>query len=146
MALVVGTNTWATIAQADEYLTTRMGSGKWFDLPESPANPGEESKETFLVMAFNILVNKGGFSLIPELTDTNVIYAQSEMAFQLFSDLETFEDGADIMNKGLKSFKLSQWQEEYFANSEGDFALPYMVENFLTEYRLDNVFVDITVD
>lgn len=146
MAIIVGTNSWVTIAEADAYLTARLGSQDWFTLSDSPASPGEESKETFLVMAYNLLVNKPGYCLTPGMTDENVKNAQSEFAFYLSQDYASFIENADGAARGISSFKLSKWSESYFRNWEGDYALPVFVNAFLDAYRLDNNLADISVD
>lgn len=146
MALVVGSNSWATIAEADAYLTNRIGASNWFNLSDEPSSPGEESKETFLIMAYNILLYKGGYALSSTSTGTSVIYAQSEMAFQLYVNYKSFMDRAELQNAGLSSFKLSQWEEDYASNMIGDFTLPILVSNFLTGYRFTNVSSEITVE
>lgn len=112
MAVVVGTNSWVTIAEADAYLTARAGAKEWFALNEAPAAPGEDSKETFLVTAFNWLLFDGGFGLSSSLTDDYVKTAQIEAALFLLKYRISFEDRAAKIAGGVKRFKNSKWEEE----------------------------------
>lgn len=146
MSLVVGTNTWATLAEADTYLTNKVGSTSWFSLEDTPATPGAESKESFMLMAYNLLLNKGGFCIYSGLTATNVKYAQIEMAYHMAISLKDFEDNANRLVKGVSKFTLSKWTEEYSASYGGDFSLPYIVSNYLQDYRMDSVIIDVTVE
>jgi hypothetical protein len=146
MALIIGENTWATLAEAASYLNTRLGSGSWFTLVDSPVNPGDESKETFMIMAFNLLVNKPGYALDKDLTDDNVKYAQIEFALYLSANFNQWSISADMATKGLTSFTLSKWSEQYFTNWVGDAPMPIFVTFFLADYRMDNTTVNLSVD
>lgn len=146
MSLVVGENSWASLAEAEAYLLYKLNSGDWKSLPEDSDNPGVESQTLFLVTAFNILLNKKGYELTATLTDTNVKDAQIELAFSLFKGTFLSEDELYRLTMGVKSFSLSKWSETYVGNWEGDFPLPYMVENFLSSYRRDNMTVSLDRD
>jgi len=146
MALVVGTNSWVTVAEADTYLTDRLGTQDWFTLDESPSAPGEPSKDTFLITAFNLLVNKGGYCLDPAMTDNRVKNSQSELAFYFVNNYNQFIADSDSISKGLKKFDLSEWSEEYFESWKGDFPLPASVSVFLTVYRSDNLITFLEVE
>jgi len=146
MALIVGENTWATVAEADAYLADRVGTQNWFLLDESPAAPGEPSKESYLSMAFNYLINKGGYCLDKALTDDEVKYAQIEFAFYFVDNFTTFEDEANSQGKGTTSFQVSKWRESLGTNWVDDYALPFSVSTFLNKYICSNVTVHLTVE
>ena len=143
MSIVIGVNSWATIAEADEYLTTKVGSGPWFGLIDSPASPGDPSKESYLIMAFETLVYKPGYNLAPDNTDDNLKKAQIELAYYFVGNYAQFVEQSDMANRGLSSFTLSKWSESFFNSWEGDFPLPYMVSKFIGSYRMDNTTVDV---
>jgi len=145
MALVVGENTWVTLVEADLYLTDRIGTAAWFALPDT-AGPGEPSKELYLIMAFNMLLNHPSYCLSASLTDENVKKAQTELAFYFVSSYDTFISSADMASRGVSSFTLSKWSESYFRSWEGDFPLPVMVSMFISLYKADGLMVDLTVE
>lgn len=146
MALVIGENSWTTLTEADNYLTTRFGSQEWFNLSDTPANPGEASKETFLIMAFNALVDKPGYCLTPTLTDNSVKIAQTEMAFHFSDSYNEFTERSSSATSGVKDFKAVNWEEEYFKDWSGDFPLPPLVVAHLSVYMSDNLIVDLEVE
>jgi len=145
MALVVGENSWATVAEADAYLTDRVGTQEWFTLDEASANPGDPSKETYLIMAFNYLLTKNGYCLDKTLTDENVKKAQIEFAFYFVDNFTTYEDDNNSLTRGAKSFNLSKWREQLNseANWAGDYPLPAFVSTYLTGYQCSNVTVPL---
>jgi hypothetical protein len=143
MSIDIGVNSWATIAEADAYLTNKLDSQPWFALPDS-AGAGEESKELYLIMAFYTLVDKQGYYLAPGNTDEDLKKAQTELAFYFIDNYASFVDQADTMNKGVSSFKASKWEEDYFASNAGDFPLPYMVTKFISNYKLWGTTVNLS--
>lgn len=138
MSIIVGTNSWVTIAEADTYLTTKVGSQEWFTLDDEPSDPGEESKESWLVSAYNYLINNCGYSIPSDSTDQNVKYAQIEFAYYLLRYSEEFEDRANSIAMGVTEFKASKWSEKYKGGSsssgEGYISLPPAVRNYLCAY------------
>lgn len=112
MAVTVGLNSWVTIAEADAYLTSRAGAAEWFALDDSPVNPGEDSKETFLITAFYWLLDDPGFGLSAALTDDYVKRAQIEAALFLSKYREDFENREAKQAGGVERFKNSKWEED----------------------------------
>lgn len=111
MAIVVGVNSWVTIAEADAYLTSKAGAENWFALADA-AGPGEDSKETFLVSAYYWLLYDSGFGLTPENTDDYVKKAQIEAALFLLSYRVDYENRAAKIAGGVERFKNSKWEED----------------------------------
>lgn len=144
MAIIVGENTWVTILEADAYLTTRIGTAAWFALPDT-AGAGLPSKELYLIMAFNMLVNHPSYCLDATLTTDDVKNAQTELAFYFVSSYDSFIQQSDIATRGVSSFGLSKWTESYFRSWEGDFPLPVMVSMYISSYKSDGLMVDLTV-
>lgn len=137
MALVVGQNSWATVLEADEYLSNRVKTGDWFSLPDAPTNPGDESKETYLITSFYTLIGWDTLNLTPDLTDENVKNAQIEFAFFLLNYYEDYDKRMAIQAQGVTRFEFSKREEEYKA---GGVTLPPVVEGLLSEYSTGNTF------
>lgn len=146
MSLVVGENSWVTVVEADNYLQYKAGSEDWYELSEDSVDPGTDSKTLFLVTAFNILVNKGGYCLNSALTDDNVKKAQIEYAYSIFKGSFLSEGEINKLSSGLKSFTLSKWSETYNGDWTNDFPLPPFVSNFLSDYYNQNATVNLSRD
>ena len=125
MALVVGTNSWVSVAEADTYFTDRVGASDWFDLDESPATPGANSKETFLISAFYWLFDDQGFNL-PQVSDDPIIKrAQEEAALFLMKYSLSYEERQAKIAAGVERFKNSKWEEARLLNI--DFSPPTII-------------------
>jgi hypothetical protein len=111
MAVVVGTNSWATIAEADSYFGSRAGSTAWFELPDTPPTPGQDSKETFLATAFFWLLDYSGFALTAEASSSAVKRAQFEAALFLLQYREDYEARAAKIAGGVTQISMSKWSE-----------------------------------
>lgn len=111
MALTVGVNSWASVAEADAYLETKAGSEMWFYLDDAPATPGADSKETFLVSAFFWLFDDKSFGLSAALTDDKIKRAQIEAALFLMTYRTEFENRQAMIASGVSSFRNSKWSE-----------------------------------
>lgn len=112
MALVVGTNSWVSVAEADAYFTNRVNSSDWFDLDEAPATPGADSKETFLISAFYWLLDDPGFGLPQVSDDPIIIRAQEEAALFLLRYSQEYEKREAMIAGGIGRFKNSKWEED----------------------------------
>lgn len=146
MAISVGVNSWVTIAEADSYLENKIGTGSWYDLSDTPENPGDSSKESFLVTAYLFLINKPGLVLTSDSTDTNVKYAQIEFAYYLSNNYATFIADSDTLSKGLSSMTLSKWSESYSQSYYSNFSLPTIVAILLSGYLQSDFLEEIRVD
>ena len=79
MSLIVGTNTWVTMAEADTYFSERIGSSKYW--------VSGADKEQSLITAYRQINNMDGY-VFPVVATDNMKYAQCEQALFLlaFSD------------------------------------------------------------
>lgn len=139
MAIIIGTNSWATVAEADAYLTNKVGTSSWFALAETPTSPGDPSKESYLIMSYEYLLSNCGYSIPADSTDENVKKAQIEFAYYLLNNQEAFDERSEIIASGVKEFKASKWSEKYADNLNGEVMLPRVVQNYLKGYYLLNV-------
>jgi len=132
MSLVVGTNSWSTVAEADTYLANRPTATDWFALDTAPGNPGEASKESYLDYAFYLILGSDEFSISKDSTDDNVKEAQiEEVLFLLRNQLE-FENRDAMIASGIEDFKVSKWSE-----SLGDaVGFPSVVNGKLGNYSI----------
>lgn len=146
MALVIVSNSWVTLVEADAYLTNKVGSKEWFSLDDTPTSPGDESKESFLITAFNYLITKAGYVIPADTTDSNVKAAQTEFAYYLYVYGAAYEDRINAQSSGVTEFKLSKWSEKYSEQSLLDQPLPSIIQNYLSSYYYLNITGTISVE
>ncbi len=112
MSLVVGTNSWVSVAEADTYFTDRVNASGWFSLDDAPATPGADSKEVFLISAFYWLFDDPGFNLPLVSTDPIIQRAQEEAAFFLMNYSKNYSDREAKIASGVSKFNNSKWGED----------------------------------
>jgi hypothetical protein len=143
--IVVGTNSWVTIAEADAYLENKANAENWFLLPANPASSGEASKESFLVEAYyRILYNPEFNGLTASLTNQDVKNAQIEFAFWLLNNYDDYLEREAKIASGIESFTFSKWKEKL-----GDqIQTPWLVTAIIDKagFSGSNFLVNITVE
>lgn len=133
MSLVVGTNSWANRAEADAYLTDRIDATDWFALNDTPANPGEVSKDSYLISSYywiNTYVTIAATS-----TDDNVKNAQIEAALFLLGHYDELNERSAAMATGVAEFKYSRRSEVLNINQ---LSLPPHILGMLKDYAIGN--------
>jgi hypothetical protein len=140
MAIVVGTNSWVTIVEADAYLTDRIEAEDWFTLSDS-AGPGEVSKTSLLVTSFNWLIGSAMLEIAKSSTDDNVKNAQIEAALHLQKHYTELDDRRANIASGLKAFKFSERSETLDWKTLG---IPIHILGFLRAYQQSNVFATLS--
>lgn len=139
MAIVVGTDTWVTVDEADAYLTYRMGAGDWFALLKE-GNPGNNSKESVLGTAFRELLNCPTLNLVVSSSGDAIKNAQCEMALFLTEHYDEFNDRRAAIATGLNSFSMSKRREDLRTYFVG---VPEYIVSMLSAYSEVNTFVDL---
>ena len=139
MALVVGQNSWVTIAEGDTYLTDRIDSSDWFDLGDS-GDPGAISKTVLLASSFHWLMSDPSLSLSASLTDANVKNAQIEGALFLLSYSAELQAKRAFLSFGGISFRLSRRAERF---DLGGFTIPIHIMGLLQDYAQINATVEL---
>ena len=133
MALVVGQNSWASVTEADTYLTDRIHATGWFDL-DSSGDPGVVTKESLLVSSFYWLLNNSAFNLSSTLTDTNVKNAQIEGSLFLQEHYKELDGRRAAIATGVKEFELSKRQEIL----RDEIRIPDHISDLLKDYLSGN--------
>lgn len=135
MALVVGQNSWATVIEADAFLTDRINAEDWFVL-DAVGAAGVVSKSTLLASAYHWLLNAPELELSSSLTDDNVKNAQIEAAFFLLEHYEALNERRAAMSTGVEEFRLSQKREKLNVNK---LQIPNHIIGSLSMYVTENV-------
>lgn len=137
--LTVGQNSWATVAEADAYLTDRIQTIEWFELDEQDA-PGEVSKETLLISAFYWLKNAPQLSLSENLTDGVVKNAQIEAAWFLYEHYTSLNARRAAIFTGVEEFELSKRTERLRI---GNLQIPDFILGSLSAYAVENTVITL---
>lgn len=140
MSLVVGTNSYASVAEADAYLSDRIGSSAWFALPESSVTPGAETKEAYLVSAYNWLIGSPILDVPATGDDPNLKAGQIESALYLLENYDTMKIRRAIQAQGVSAYTLSKKSETFKDNGKGS-EIPDYILGILKSYRTLGSFV-----
>jgi hypothetical protein len=122
--LIIGTNSWLTVAEADAYMDVRFGSWEfWTD---------DTNKEAALITAYKKIVQSGFFDSLPDTANENLKDAQCEMALYLIME------GGDLLRRaGLQAQGVVQAgipKETYDPEARGKLSFPPEVMALLKEY------------
>jgi hypothetical protein len=134
MALTVGVNSWASVAEADTYLGDIANRTAWFDLDDTPADPGEQAKSSLLVTAFRWITSKTTLTI--SNTSDSIKNAQIEAAYFLLINQSEYESREALIKSGVKSFRYSEASES-FDISQMD--LPDSVTGLIGGFTTGNV-------
>lgn len=143
MALVVGSNSWETVAEADDYLENKMNASEWFELSTVGAR-GAVSKESVLITAYNEILASPLVNISKDSSDNNVKNAQSEMALFILQYYDELMDRRASIASGLSSFSASKIHEAYSSlEGGGSPTLPSNVIGLLFDYNTANTTVEL---
>lgn len=133
MSLVVGTNSWVTLAEAFTHLSSRMGSKDWLDL-DPDGSPGLPTRESTLIESFYWLSNDLSYSISPTCTDDHVKQAQIEGALYLLKYYDEMQDREAGVAQGIKSFGYSKRGETFGETPR----IPARIAGLLKDYKTDS--------
>lgn len=118
--IVVGTNSWTTLAEANTYFATRINNSRWEKLSSN-------DRKIFLISAFEQLDNDPAIIAPKTTTEAAVKKGQAEFAFFLIKYADDRERRDALISSGVKDFQYSKWQEELT-----EVVLPTIVRNFFS--------------
>jgi hypothetical protein len=121
MGLILHTNSWVTIAEADTYLNDKCNASAWSTCTQ---------KESFLVTAFRTIYSHPGISIEKTSTNERVKWAQIEMAYWLLQHDKDNDIREALQVMGVTSAKADDTQETYNCK----FLLPPVVENLIIDF------------
>lgn len=121
-AVVVGTNSWVTIADADAYLGAKYGADAWASFTETV-------KTSLLITAFNMLRRAHGYNIAASATAQAVKDAQCELAWFWYSHGAEWEKRAGLYAAGVREFDILDFSETLEAPD-----LPFFIKDMLDDY------------
>jgi len=102
--VIVGTNSWVTIVEADLYLDAKYGAGAWASL-------SDVDKAALLISACRWIRNQSIFSIALSSTSQIVKDAQCEAAWYLYKYGEAHWKRTALYASGVRDFQVSKWSE-----------------------------------
>lgn len=118
MAIAVGTNSWVTLAEADTYFSTHIGSAPWDALNDT-------DKEKYLITAYNWIYYDSSFDVPAASTETAVKYGQCEAALFLINYYAEYSKRDALIASGVTSFEYGKRSEDLGAVQKPDTVINY---------------------
>jgi hypothetical protein len=106
IVLTVYSNTYVTLSQANDYLTSKYGASGWLSLSIT-------IRKQLLISAYTWLVSEG---LSKTSTAELVQWAQMELAWWIYNYISEYEDREALIAGGVREFALSKWREKLEEN------------------------------
>lgn len=105
MSLVVGTNSWVSLSEANTYFTTRIGTAGWDNLTT------DAEKNSYLITAYNWIKYDPTFNVPADSTEEDVKKGQCEAALFLINHYEDYQRREAQIASGITKFNYSEWHE-----------------------------------
>jgi hypothetical protein len=105
MSIVVGTDSWISLADADTFFNSHIGSSAWEALSDA-------DKEKYLKTAYRWIYYDSAFSVPATSTETAVKYGQCEAALFLINYYSEYDKRDALSAMGVKSFDYGKRSEE----------------------------------
>jgi hypothetical protein len=118
--IVVGTNSWLTLAEAETYFESRINSDSWNALSEG-------DKNIYLITAYNWIFYDPGFFAPASATNSAVKNGQCEGALFLINYGEEYEKREALLASGVTEFKFSKWSEKLGEAKKPDSVTNYFI-------------------
>ncbi len=135
MSLVVGVNSWVTIAEADAYFLYKYGASVgWAALDNA-------TKESLLISGYRWIMSDPSVTISATSTAQNVKDAQCEAAWYIYKYWGGHEKRLALQAQGVKEFNISKFSEEF----TGEGGLPKSVSDLLEDSKLSG-FAVVTRD
>lgn len=123
MGLILHTNSWVTVIEADIYLTDKPNTANWL---------ASTQKEKYLIEAFFEIYTSPNFSIPKTSTDERVKWAQIELAYWNFKYGEDKEKREALQMMGVTSAKADDTQEDYNCKFVSSPIITGLLSDFLT--------------
>ena len=119
--IIVGTNSWVTLAEAETYFEARPQSTGWDSLTT------DDQKNQYRIFAFNWLFYDPGFLAPASATQQAVKNGQCEAAEFLITNYAEWAKRDALIASGVKDFQYSKWRETL-----GEVTKPNIVINYFS--------------
>lgn len=103
--IIVGTNSWVTIIEADAYFDDRFGASAW-------AGFSEPVKSELLISAYRWIQQQSMFTISASASAEKIKQAQYETAWFIYNYFSKYEERRALFASGVRKFKIEQFEEE----------------------------------
>lgn len=123
VSIVVGTNSWVTLAEANEYMEGKFDADNWTSLTD-------DLKNRALVTAFRWIFYSDRFNIPATATATIIKNAQIELADYVGEFFNSHKKRTALRSQGVEDFTLSKWKEKSFKAPD----IPSFIVDMLDDY------------
>lgn len=102
--VTVGSNSWITRIEADDYFAEKWGAVAWASLTAL-------EKDQLIITAYRWINQKLNLSIPAASTATKVKHAQCEAAWFVYEYWTEYSKRRALAASGVKSFDISNWSE-----------------------------------
>ncbi|GEM_PF-468774 len=124
-ALIVGTNSWVTGPEAEEYFAGRLGASTWWNT--------SAEKVPALITAYKRIMSCGDFSIEADEDEQVVKDAQCEMALFLLQHQSDMDARQGLQDQGVVAANIVG--ETYDKDARGVIVIPANVRALLSAYE-----------
>lgn len=119
--ITVGTNSWVTITESNNYLENKIGADDWESLTT-------EQKTAYLISAFRYIRQKYNIEL--SSTEEDVKNAQIETAWWMYTFWTEYTNRQNLYSAGVRDFSISKFSEKLEESQP-----PQFLEDLLGAYN-----------
>ena len=124
--VIVGVNSWTTVAQADDYFAAKFGAAAWAALSAM-------QKTQLLISACRWIMQQPSLAVAIAVTAEIVRQAQCEAAWFILNFQDEYDKRRALISSGVKSFKALD-----FAETLGEIVFPQFIADMLFDYSVDS--------
>ena len=122
--VIVGVNSWVTIAQADDYFAAKFGATAWASLSVT-------EKTQLLLSAVRWILQQNAFDILMSVTAELVKQAQLEAAWFIYKWFDEYEKRRALSSAGVKSYRVMDFSESLDAVT-----FPEFIVMMLSDYSM----------
>jgi hypothetical protein len=127
--LTPGVNTWATLAEANEYFSS------WYGRPSTVwATLADSDKTALLITAYNDINSLSNIDIPADSTDSRVFEAQYRYAWWYYDNGDDSQKRGGLIDQGVTEFKTLDFMEKYGKAEE----MPSKISDLLEDYKKAN--------
>lgn len=104
-SIIVGTNSWVTIAESDSYLEEKLDASAWASLTDL-------QKTQRLISAYRWINQQADISIAASSTADVVKYAQIETAWYMHKNWTAHDKRNALYAQGVREFDISKYSEK----------------------------------
>lgn len=123
--LVVGSNSWCSVAEADSYFDEKYGASAWASL-------SMDDKERLLISAYRWINQQSFFSISASSTSGIVKQAQYEVAWFIYNYKADYDKRRALNASGVTSYRILD-----FSESLKDAGFPEFIKSMLDDFIIE---------